>query len=82
MYGDRFPEKGHVARGTILQGTSAALDNILALTLKAHQRIKSSNYNSGSVNQNRKTTALMSTFLTEINHIPFKLFGGLIIYIE
>jgi hypothetical protein len=28
--------------------------------------------------QNHKTTALMSTFLSEINHIPFKLFGGAI----
>ncbi|AGF96535.1 hypothetical protein MmTuc01_1146 [Methanosarcina mazei Tuc01] len=32
--------------------------------------------------QNHKTTALMSTFLTEINHIPFKLFGGAAKYIE
>jgi hypothetical protein len=43
MYGDLFPEKGHVARSTVSQGTSAALDNILALTLKAHQRITFSN---------------------------------------
>ncbi len=35
-----------------------------------------SNYNAGSAKQNHKTTALMSTFLSEINHILFKLFGG------
>ncbi len=34
-----------------------------------------SNYDTGSAKQNHKTTALMSTFLSEINHIPFKLFG-------
>jgi len=28
------------------------------------------------VKQGHKTTALMSTFLSEINHILFKLFGG------
>jgi len=28
------------------------------------------------VKQDHKTTALMSTFLSEINHILFKLFGG------
>jgi len=54
MYGDRFPEKGHVARGTILQGTSAALDNILALTLKAHQRIIVFKHNTGSAKQTTK----------------------------
>ena len=56
--------------------TPATYYNIFALTLKAHQQIKFSNYNTGSVKQNHKTTALMSTFLNEINHILFKLFGG------
>ena len=49
--------------------------DIIALTLKAHQRIMFFNYNTGSARQNHKTTAWMSTFLSEINHIPFKLFG-------
>jgi len=51
---------------------------MLALTFKpTNGKVFFSNYNVGFVEeQNHKTTALMSTFLTEINHIPFKLFGG------
>ena len=71
-----IPEKGHAACCTSFKGTPATQYNVFALTLKAHQRIKFSNYNTGPVKQNRKTTALMSTFLSEINRIPFKLFGG------
>jgi hypothetical protein len=56
---------------------------MLALTFKPTNGKVFSNYNVGFVEkQNHKTTALMSTFLTEINHIPFKLFGGWREYVE